>query len=77
MNIKLELLKEHISCFINSRLEDFNIDADKIADSAAISILLQTRDILQNSEYTDFDVVEEIVSLFEQNGIDCGGRHDF
>ena len=36
MNIKVELLKNYISDFINFKLEDFEIDASHIADSTAI-----------------------------------------
>ncbi|MBQ8836874.1 MAG: hypothetical protein IJ002_05130 [Clostridia bacterium] len=77
MNIKLELLKDHITYFINSRLDDFDIDANEIADSVAISILTEIQKVIKDSENTDFDVVEAIVTLFEAQGIDCGGRHDF
>ena len=76
MNIKLELLKDHITYFINSRLDDFDIDADKIADSIAISVLAEIQNVIKDNKNTDFDVVEKIVSLLESNGIDCGSRHD-
>ncbi|MBQ8836295.1 MAG: hypothetical protein IJ002_02145 [Clostridia bacterium] len=77
MKIKTELLKDHIISFINDRIEDFVINADEIANSKAISILGKIQQIIQNEEYKDFDVVEEIVCLFEANGLNCGGRHDF
>ena len=41
MNIKLELLKGFISDIIMQRLEDINIDADKIADTTAINVLAE------------------------------------
>ena len=77
MDIKLELLKDHIYYYISSRLDDFAIDVDKIADSKAISLLEEIKQLLQNSEYSDFEAIEEIVALLESNGIDCGDRHDF
>ena len=58
-------------------IEDFNINADEIVDSTAICLLSQIQEIIKNQEYNDFEVVEEIVSLFESNGMSCGGRHDF
>ena len=33
--------------------------------------------ILKNSSYSDFDIVEEIIRVFVDNGIDCGSCHDF
>ena len=29
------------------------------------------------SNVSDFDAIEEIVHLLEENNIDCGPRHDF
>ncbi len=46
MKIKLELLKNHISDFVNSRIEDF-------------------------------EIVEEIILVFEKYSIDSGNCHDF
>ncbi len=77
MNIKLELLKGYIEDFINDKLADFEIEANEIADTAAILVLSKIRNAVCNTSYTDFDVVEEIVCIFESNGIYCGGRHDF
>ena len=77
MNIKTELLKDSITSFINNQIDDFVINADEIANSKAILILEKIQKIIQSKEYEDFDVVEEIVSLLETNGLNCGGRHDF
>lgn len=77
MNIKLELLKGHIQDYINSNLNNFNIDADKIADTVAINMLSEIQEIIKNEEYTDFDAVEEIMCVFEKYNVDFGSRHDF
>lgn len=77
MNIKIELLKIYISYFINRQIGDFEIDAERIADSKAITMLGEIQKIIQNHEYSDFDAIEEIVKVFEKNKIDFGARHDF
>ena len=77
MNIKLELLKGYIFDYIDSHIQDFSVDADKIADTAALRILSDVKNYVCNDELSDFELVEEIVKLFEANGIYCGGRHDF
>lgn len=77
MNIKTELLKEHITSYINSRIEDFEINADKITDSTAITILGEIQNVLKNDKYNDFDAVEEIVCILQAHGLNCGSRHDF
>ena len=77
MNIKLELLKGYISDYINSNLEDFEIDASKIVDTTAIKMLSEIQNIIKDEQYSDFDAVEEIVCIFEKYNIDFGSRHDF
>ena len=77
MNIKLELLRNYVSDFINNRIEDFDVDASQIADSTAIQILAEIQKIIKNESYSDFDVVEEIVCLFEKYNISASPRHDF
>ena len=77
MNIKLELLKSHIYDFINNNLEDFEIDAEKIADIVAINMFREIQSIIRNENDSDFDAIEKIVCVFEKNNIDFGFRHDF
>ena len=48
MNIKLELLKEHLTYYICSNLNDFEIDANKIANTTAICILSKIQEIIKN-----------------------------
>ena len=77
MNIKIELLKNYISSFINSYIEDFEIDADKIADTTATKMLAEIQQIIKNENYSDFEMIEEIVCIFEKYNIDFGECHDF
>ncbi|MBR2916706.1 MAG: hypothetical protein IKC07_03810 [Clostridia bacterium] len=77
MNIKVELLKSCISDFINNSMEDFDIDASQIAETAAIKMLREIQSIIKNESYSDFDAIEEIVRIFEKYNIDFGARHDF
>ena len=77
MNIKTELLKRHITDYINTQIKDFEIDADEIADTAAIKTLAEIQAILRNDNYSDFEIVERIVCVFEKFKIDCGSCHDF
>lgn len=77
MNIKVELLKNHITDFINYHVEDFDIDASQIANTTAILILSEIHKVIKNEDYSDFEAIEEIVSIFEKHNIDFGSRHDF
>ena len=77
MKIKTELLKRYIADYINHQIEDFEINADKIADTTAIKVLAEIQEIIKNQEYSDFEAIEEIVCIFEKYKIDAGCRHDF
>lgn len=77
MHIKLELLKGTIFDAITSGLTYAEIDDDKIADTTAIKALYEIKEIIHNKEKEDFDVVEEIICVFEKYSIEIGGRYDF
>ena len=77
MKMKLELLKNQISEFINDRIEDFEIDASEIANSVAIQMLAEIQKVIQNEDYSDFEAIEEIVCIFEKYNISAGFRHEF
>jgi len=77
MNIKHELIQNHINDIIKIIMEDINPEISKIADTTAITILDEIKSVICNKELSDFDAIEEIVQIFEKNNIDCGCRHDF
>ncbi len=77
MNIKLELLKNHIADYINDRLDNFDIDASEIANSTAIKALAEIQNVIMYENYSDFEMVEEIVCIFEKYKLDFGSCHDF
>ena len=77
MDIKIELLQNCIYDFIKGSLENCTIDVNNIANTKAISVLNEIKNILCNNNLSDFDAIEEIVCIFEEYGIDTGGRHDF
>jgi hypothetical protein len=77
MNIKCDLIRERISDLIMDRVVDFEIDADKIADTVATKALSEIQLILSKKEYTDFEMIEKIVCIFEKYHLDFCGCHDF
>ena len=77
MNIKTELLKVYIAEYVNNHIEDFEIDVDKIANTVAINILSEIQKIIKNNNYSDFEMIEEIVKVFEKYKIDFGSCNDF
>ena len=77
MKVKLELLKAYITDFINFKIEDFEIDASQIADTTATKMIEEIQKVIKDEKYDDFEVVEEIVCIFEKYKVDAGFRHDF
>lgn len=49
----------------------------KYRKSVSKHILKQIIKTIRNDKLTDFEIVEEIVCLFEKYDIDCNGQHDF
>ncbi len=76
MNIKLELLQNHI-CDMLKNIFESNLEINQIADTNAILILNIIKKVIADDSLSDFDAIEEIVCILEENNIDCGGRHDF
>ena len=77
MHIKLELMQNAIFDAIREKLSYIEIDTDKIADTTANKVLSQIKEIMPDDIKSDFDVIEEFVSVFERYNIEAGGRHDF
>lgn len=77
MYIKLELLRGYIADLVCKNINNLAIDASKIANSTAIGVLSEIQKIIADSKKDDFEVVEEIVLIFEKYHLAYGGRHDF
>ncbi len=77
MKIKTELIKSYIAEITCRGITDFDINADKIADTTAIKVLGEIQQVLQNTELDDFEKIEEIVLVFERFNLDAGACHDF
>ena len=77
MYIKIKLLKKYISDIINNNIDDFNIDATKVADTTAIQILSEIQVVIKDESCSDFDAIEKIVCIFEKYYLDFGFRHVF
>ena len=77
MKIKTELIKRYISDIICNNIFDFDIDENKIADTTAIKVLGEIQQVLCTNELDDFEMIEEIVLIFEKYNLNAGSCHDF
>lgn len=77
MKIKLELLIRVIIDFVRCNIEEMEIDADKIVDTAATKALEEVRDVIQDKTLDDFMKVDKIVDVLNWYYIDTGECHDF
>ena len=46
-------------------------------DTIAIKALSEIQEIIHNEKKSDFEIVDEIVYVFEKYNIDFGGCHDY
>ena len=77
MNIKLELSAKVIAEFIKEKLNEKELNISEMADTKAIQILQEIQDVLACNDLSDFEIVENIVCIFEKHNLFAGGRHDF
>ena len=80
MELFKELLKEILYEEEKVIRIEFDISEKKILkaiDSKCFEALAKIKRIIQNEMLSDFEAIEEIVSLFENMNIDFGERHDF
>ena len=75
MDIKLELMAKSLADMVKDHMEEFGINAEKIAETRANLILGEIQLILTNERFNDYDVVDAIVRLFKMNMLDTGNRH--
>ena len=71
---KLELLKTIISEAIDENSELLGVD--EVYDSTAVEMIKEIQQILINKD-DDFEIVEDIVCVFEKYNISAGTFHDF
>ena len=74
--LKSDLIKKEVARLISDNIEDFEIDVDKIADTTAINMIREIQAVLIKNP-DDFEIVEEIVCIFEKYGVSAGICHDF
>ena len=77
MELYRELLCYEIGNKMLSALERQYFNFAPIAEQKAVQILQQIKDVLHDRSLSDFDAMDAIVTIFTENDIDIGGRHDF
>ena len=77
MDIKLELLKSSVAELVTSNIENLDIDVSPVADTVAISMLREILSVIKDDTLSDFEIVERIITIFENKDISTGLCHDF
>lgn len=77
MDIEFELMSRELAQLMLQFLKIAEPDIGRKIDRTAIDMLKEIRTAVCDESLSDFDVVEKIVRIFEENNIDCKGRHDF
>lgn len=74
MNEIIDLIKDDLDDVLKKHLTDIVLSSDTISTKALSDI----QQVLKHSENkSDFDIVEEIVCIFEKYNINAGNCHDF
>lgn len=76
MNIKNEMFASVMAEAIKTKMDWSEIDFSAEIESKSADILSEIQKVLM-SEETDFMIVDRIVDIFIQNGINTGTCHDF
>lgn len=74
------MYKEYMKSVICKAIDES--DAEEIyvremCDEKLVTIIQQIQNILLSYDDNDFECVEDIISILEKNGFNCGGCHDF
>lgn len=77
MDIKSELLSKTLADVFVHRLDLLGIDPNTLIDTAAVLMLSEIQEVIQNDKISDFEAIEQIVRIFEKHKINTGVRHDF
>ena len=77
MDLSLELLSSCLAEYIQEELISKNLNAKKLVNTKATQILQEIQNVLEKEDLSDFQIVEEIVCIFEKNKLSAGGCHDF
>ena len=77
MSVYSDLLANSLCDFIKEELTFKKFNAKKVVNTKAVRILQEIQDVLADDSKSDFDVVEEIVCIFEKYHISAECRHDF
>ena len=77
MDLSLELLSSCLADYIQEELTLKNFNAKKLVDTKVTQILQEIQNVLAKEDLSDFQIVEEIVCIFEKNKLSAGGCHDF
>lgn len=76
MDIKNEMFANVMVEAIKAKMEWAEIDFSGEIESKSADILSQIQNVLHN-ETDDFMIVDKIVDIFAENGLDSGTCHDF
>ncbi len=78
LDLNQELLVWAIADEIKDAIRNIYIDGNDRITSVALTVLNEIKYVIRDEKIEDdFDVVEEIVRIFEKYNISAGIRHDF
>lgn len=78
MNETIELMNAEIESIVQKHIADIILQSDNLCAKALkeIQVVLKNGNIVDGNK-SDFEIVEDIVCIFEKYHLNAGGCHDF
>ncbi|MCC8160260.1 MAG: hypothetical protein LIO53_02915 [Oscillospiraceae bacterium] len=78
MKVSEEIIYRDIGRMILNMLTESESEIIKTSETRATEVLEEIKAVLhKHQELSDFEIVDRIVDIFIDNGMDIGGCHDF
>ena len=69
MNIKLDLIKDHVADLVVNQIHNLDIDVNCIASTKAMAMLSEIQAVIQNPELEFYEMIMTISDIFYDNGM--------
>ncbi len=77
MNLAKELYCHQLGYYMYLYCQEIRDSINDRIEGTALKALDEIRTVVRNTALSDFEIVDEIVTILGKYGIDTGGQHDF
>ncbi len=77
MNLHKELYCHQLGYYMYLYCKEIKDSINDKLEGTALKALDEIRTVIRNTAMSDFEIVDEIVTILNKYGISTGGQHDF